>query len=187
MTWRRMGDLRYGPTILKLSTRLRWMVSFAPRPLYPPVKGPRYPLGKRLSGLQRRFGRCREEKISFLCRVQNPAVQYVACRYIDWAIPTRPGIYLEGLRKTIKTSTKVLSYRSGLEPSTSQIRFHNVTATHSLRYTAVYTGLVIVRNYYQRTEHVIDSIQRQQGTHSKSMNKLIWQQMTHVCLHKLRS
>jgi hypothetical protein len=80
-------------------------------------------------GYRASFDAVEKWKISFPCRLSNPAVQSVACRYTDWAILTRPGIYLEGLRKTIKTSTKVLGYRSGLEPSTTQIRFHNVTDT----------------------------------------------------------
>jgi len=43
------------PRILNLGTRWRWVVNFRPRPLYPRVKSPRYPLDRRL-GPQSRSG-----------------------------------------------------------------------------------------------------------------------------------
>jgi len=42
------------------------MASFTPRPLYPQVKSPWYPLERRLSGLQSRSGGGGEEKNSQL-------------------------------------------------------------------------------------------------------------------------
>jgi hypothetical protein len=52
------------PCILDLGTRRRWMVSFTPRPLYRRGKSPppRYPLDRRLDGLQSRSGCGGEEK-----------------------------------------------------------------------------------------------------------------------------
>jgi hypothetical protein len=44
-----MGSGGIYQRILNLGTRWRWMVSFTPRPLYPP-----YPLDRRLGGLQSR-------------------------------------------------------------------------------------------------------------------------------------
>jgi hypothetical protein len=57
-----MGEWRYSATILVLVTRLRWAVSFTPRPLYPRRKSPRYPLDRRLGGHQNRSRHCEEEK-----------------------------------------------------------------------------------------------------------------------------
>jgi hypothetical protein len=51
------------PHFLDLGTSWRRMVSFTPRPLYPRVKSPRYPLHRRLGGPQNRSGRRGEETI----------------------------------------------------------------------------------------------------------------------------
>jgi hypothetical protein len=48
--WRREEQWRYSSTILNLSTRLRRVVTFKPRPLY---KTPQSPLDRRLGGPQR--------------------------------------------------------------------------------------------------------------------------------------
>jgi hypothetical protein len=50
------------PRILDVGTRWRWVVCFTPRPFYPQRKSPRYPLDRRLGGLQSRSGRGGEEK-----------------------------------------------------------------------------------------------------------------------------
>jgi hypothetical protein len=47
MPWRRMRDWRYKSIIINFSATWRWVLSFAPRPLYP-----QYPLDRRVSGLQ---------------------------------------------------------------------------------------------------------------------------------------
>jgi hypothetical protein len=47
-----MGEQTYSPTIIYLSTRLRWVVSFTLRPLYPRRKNPRYLLDRRLCAPQ---------------------------------------------------------------------------------------------------------------------------------------
>jgi hypothetical protein len=60
--WRRMGEFWYSSTILDLSTRLRWLVNFTPRPLYSRENSPSYPLNRRLGEPQSRSGRCGEEK-----------------------------------------------------------------------------------------------------------------------------
>jgi hypothetical protein len=77
-----------------LGTRWRWVVSFAPRPLYPQGKSPWYPLDRRLSGPQSRSGRCGLEKNSQPRRESNPRtpiVQPVAQRYTDRAITASYG------------------------------------------------------------------------------------------------
>jgi hypothetical protein len=58
-----MGGERIEPHFLNLGTSRRKVVSFTPRPLYPWGKSPRYPLDRRLGGLQSRSGRCGEQKI----------------------------------------------------------------------------------------------------------------------------
>jgi hypothetical protein len=58
------GSVDVAPHILDLGTRLRWVVSFTHRPLYPPGKSHRYPLDRRLGGPQSRAGRGGEEKNS---------------------------------------------------------------------------------------------------------------------------
>jgi hypothetical protein len=57
-----MGEWRYSSTILDLSTKWRWVVSFTPRPLYPRGNRPQYPLNRRLGEPQSRSGRCAIEK-----------------------------------------------------------------------------------------------------------------------------
>jgi hypothetical protein len=63
MPLRRMVECRYSSTILDLGTK--WIVSgqlHAPAAL-PLGDSPRYPLDRRLGGLQSRFGRCGDKKI----------------------------------------------------------------------------------------------------------------------------
>jgi hypothetical protein len=69
MPWRRNWEsVVIIPRILDLGTRLRWVVSFTHRPLYPQGKNTWYPLDRRLGGSQSRSGRSGEEKNS-----QSPA------------------------------------------------------------------------------------------------------------------
>jgi hypothetical protein len=58
------GSEGISPLILDLGTRWRLMVSFILRPFYPQRKSPRYPLDRRLGGLQSRSGHGGEEKNS---------------------------------------------------------------------------------------------------------------------------
>jgi hypothetical protein len=62
MLRRHSGEWRYSSTILDLFTKLRWVVSFAHRPLYPLGNNPRYPLDRKLGAPQSRSGRRGEEK-----------------------------------------------------------------------------------------------------------------------------
>jgi hypothetical protein len=55
-----------------LGTRWRWVFSFTPPPLYSQGKSPRYPLDKRLGGLQSRSGHCDEQKNSSPRRESKP-------------------------------------------------------------------------------------------------------------------
>jgi hypothetical protein len=57
--------------ILELGTRLRWIVSFTFRSLYPQGKSPCYPLDRRLRGPQSRSASGGEE-IPSPCRNSNP-------------------------------------------------------------------------------------------------------------------
>jgi hypothetical protein len=49
--WWHKGKWRYSPTILDLSTRWRWVVSFMPQPLYPQRNCPLVPMGSREKSL----------------------------------------------------------------------------------------------------------------------------------------
>jgi hypothetical protein len=53
---------------------------------------PQYPLARRLGGTQSRSGRCGIEKNILPLRESNTAVQPVARRYTDSAIPAPPKI-----------------------------------------------------------------------------------------------
>jgi hypothetical protein len=174
MRWRLMGEWKYSWTILNLSTRQKWVV--ASRLFrFTPGKSPGIQWKRGWLDYIAGLDAVEKRNISFPCRESNPAVQSVVCPYTDWATPTSPRIYVEGLRKTIKTSTKVLVCRSGLEPVTTQIWFHNVIVTPVPQ---VYR---ILRGADYRKGHEIISTQRQEVRHSKTMNNLIWQ------VHKLRS
>jgi hypothetical protein len=61
MPWR-LGEWKYSFTILDLTSRCSWVVSFTPRTLYSGERAPRYPLDRRLSGARNRSGRCGEKK-----------------------------------------------------------------------------------------------------------------------------
>jgi hypothetical protein len=70
------------PRILDLGTRLRWVVTFTPRPLYPQGKSPWYPSDRMRGGPQIRSGRGGEEKNSQpLPGPEPPIVQPVAQPY----------------------------------------------------------------------------------------------------------
>jgi hypothetical protein len=68
---RRMGERMCRPTF-SWPRHYRWVVSFTPRPLYPRGKSPRYPLDRRLGGLQSRSGRLGEETILDRTGTRNP-------------------------------------------------------------------------------------------------------------------
>jgi hypothetical protein len=70
----RLGSGRIAPRIIDLGTRLRWVVSFTIRPLYPQGKTPWYPLDRRLGGHQSRSGRGGEERNSQLLPVLEPPI-----------------------------------------------------------------------------------------------------------------
>jgi hypothetical protein len=75
------GDI--APRILDLGTRWRRVVSFTHRSLYPQGKSRRYPLDKRLGGLQSRSGRSGENKAPKpLPGLEPPNIQPMAQRYI---------------------------------------------------------------------------------------------------------
>jgi len=79
------------PRILHLGTRWRWIVNFTPRPLYPVGKSPCYPLDRRLSGSQSRFGHGGEEKNSQpLPELEPPIIEPIISFKIlnQWLQPT---------------------------------------------------------------------------------------------------
>jgi hypothetical protein len=77
--WRSVG---IAPRILDFNTRLRWVVSFTPRPLYSQGKNTWYPLDRRLGGPQSRSGLGGEEINSKpWSGLETPIIQPVAQRY----------------------------------------------------------------------------------------------------------
>jgi len=50
------GSGNTAPCILNLGTKLRWAISFTPRPLYLRTKSPWYPFDRRLGRLYSRSG-----------------------------------------------------------------------------------------------------------------------------------
>jgi len=60
-----LGSGSIAPWIFNFGTSWRWVISFTLRPLYVRDESPRYPLDRRLCGLQRRSGRGNEEKLPF--------------------------------------------------------------------------------------------------------------------------
>jgi hypothetical protein len=88
---RTYGEWKYSSTIL-LGTRLRWVVSFTPLPFYPRCKNPRYPLCRRLGGLQGRSGRYRKERILIPMPGIEPRFLGSPSRhYTGWAIAALVG------------------------------------------------------------------------------------------------
>jgi hypothetical protein len=86
-----MGSGCIDPCNVDRGTSWRCVVIFTHRPLYPRGKMPRYPLSRRLRAWQSRSGRRGEEKILDRTETRNSdpsAVQPVASRYTDCAIPT---------------------------------------------------------------------------------------------------
>jgi hypothetical protein len=57
-----MGEWRYTSTILDLSTRWKFVVSFLPLPLYSQGNSHQYPLYRRLGGPHNQSGHYEEEK-----------------------------------------------------------------------------------------------------------------------------
>jgi hypothetical protein len=66
-----VGEWKYSSTILDLSARSRWVVSFTQQLLYPQGKSPWYPFGRRLGGSQS-WPRCCGEEDSCPCHELNP-------------------------------------------------------------------------------------------------------------------
>jgi hypothetical protein len=67
---------------INLGTKLRWVVNFTARPLYPQGKIPSYPLNRRLGGPRSQSDRGGEEKNSqLLPGLKHPIIEPVAQRY----------------------------------------------------------------------------------------------------------
>jgi hypothetical protein len=82
-----MGEWRYGSTIPHLAARWKCVVSFTLRPLCAWGGSPRFPLDRRLGGPESRSGRYGEKKNLSPAGNRITAVQPVAHRYTDCAIP----------------------------------------------------------------------------------------------------
>jgi hypothetical protein len=76
-----MEEWTYSFSILNLSTKWRWQVSFTPQPLFLRLSIIRNPPDRRLGGPRNRSGRSGEEK------KYCPYRKSTARRYTDWAIP----------------------------------------------------------------------------------------------------
>jgi hypothetical protein len=151
-----MVEWRYSSTITVLGIRWRWIVSFTPLPLYPWRKSPRYPLYRRLVGLQSWSGRCGEEKNLAPPRDRNRAVQPVTNRYTDWATlapgtMVRRGKRDETRRETCSSTT--WSATISLEVTWDWTRGSVVKNQHLT--TCVITGTVIKALLCQMVNHIL--------------------------------
>jgi hypothetical protein len=98
------------PRIIDLGTIWRWVVSFTPRQLYPQGKGSWYPLDRRLSGPQSRYGRGGEEKNSQpLPGLKSPIIQPGAQRYTTEL--SRLHIYIYIYKLTVDSFVIGLTYK----------------------------------------------------------------------------
>jgi hypothetical protein len=88
MPWWYMGEWRYSSIILELGIRRSWVDIFTRRPIYPRGKFPQYPLYRTVGGPHSRSGRYGETKHFACAGNRTQAVQAVAYRYTDLAIPT---------------------------------------------------------------------------------------------------
>jgi hypothetical protein len=107
-------------SILDLSTSWKWMVSFTPRLLYPWWKNFRCPLDKRLYEPQDQSGRCGEEKILPLTRLElwHSAVQPIARCYTDCSVLALPFIVHTHLSNHPKRSiTSYISFTADPVPA----------------------------------------------------------------------
>jgi hypothetical protein len=84
-----VGEWKYSSTILDSGTRWKWVFRLTGQPLYFWGQNPRYPQGRMLGGSHSRSGRCGGEKNITIARNRTRAVQHVARRYTDWAIPAQ--------------------------------------------------------------------------------------------------
>jgi hypothetical protein len=103
------GNGGIAPRILDFGTRWRWVVSFTPRPLYPKVKSPRYPLDRRLGGPQIRSWRGGKEKNSHPRRESNPRTLIVQPIAQNIYIHTCPEPTFDSERKPWEGRTAVRS------------------------------------------------------------------------------
>jgi hypothetical protein len=103
--WRHVREWRYSSTILYFGAGWRWVVSFTPWSLYSRGKSARYPLDRRLGGLQNRPGRL-EKSCPYRDSYLRPPGR--------WARRQLPGISL--LRKNLHyCPLKVVSWEGGLK------------------------------------------------------------------------
>jgi hypothetical protein len=79
------GSVGTAPRILDLGTRLRWVLRFTPRPLYPRGKSSWYPLDRRLGGPQSRSWHGGEEKNSQPLPAIEPRSSSIELQYgLQW-------------------------------------------------------------------------------------------------------
>jgi hypothetical protein len=110
-----MGEWRYSSTVLDFDTR--WVVSFAPWPLYPRVKSPRYLLDMRLGGPQRRSGRCEENKNILPLLKMEPRFLGLPVHSLVAILTSHFSCLIENfLRLLRKIHCRVLKIRSQMNP-----------------------------------------------------------------------
>jgi hypothetical protein len=74
-------DWRHSSTILDIDTEWRWVVSSMPRRFHPWGISPKNTYDTGLGKPQKRYGRCRAEKITFPDGKPTPAVKPAARHY----------------------------------------------------------------------------------------------------------
>jgi hypothetical protein len=92
--WGHMGEQRYSSTILDLTTRWRWVVSFMRLPPYSRGKIPRYPLDIRLVGPKAGLDAVEWRKVSSPCQEMNPSPPTCSTSLYRLSYPSFcPGVY----------------------------------------------------------------------------------------------
>jgi hypothetical protein len=115
--------------IFGLDTRWRWVVSFMPRPIYPQVKSPCYPLDRRLGEPQSRSGRGGEERNSQpLPGLEPPTTQTVIQRYTI-KLTRLPPFYITYLKCVALGTCRIVDNISGRESKPQMVTFNIAVAS----------------------------------------------------------
>jgi hypothetical protein len=121
------------PHIFDLCTRLRWVVTITPRPLYPQGKIHWYLLVRRLGGRQSRSGRGEERNFHPMSGLEPLIIQLVAQWYIT-ELSWETNRYLAGHKKFIFYGNWrfITGFTKAWHLSLSRVRWMQSTPSHPI-------------------------------------------------------